>query len=344
MATPRTAGRPTISNVARRAGVSISTASYALNNQYGASAATRERVLAAAAELGWSADSSARRLASARSETIGLALARQTAETFGEAPWFMEFIGGIEAVLARNGYGLLLQAVRDTDHELAVYRTWSASRRVDGVVLVDVTIDDPRLPVVSGLRLPAIVAGPPDYAGGLGCVWTDDATAVRRAVDHLAELGHRRLVHLAGPSRLAHSVLRQQAFRAASADRGLQVDTFVTDFSADQARAAIRSVLLSAERPTAVLFDDDLSAAAALGVAYELGVVVPDELSLLAWDDSILCRSTYPALSAMSHDVAGYGSQVADRLLDRIGGAEPTVTLDEPAHLVRRGSTAPPPD
>jgi len=334
--------RPTIKDVARVAGVSISTASYALNGRYGASAATRERVVAAAAQLGWWPDSSARRLASSRSESVGLVLPVRTAASFGEAPWFMEFISGVDAALGERSYGLLLQAVRDSDQELAIYRSWARSRRVDGAVLVDVVSGDPRPGLAAFLGLPVVVAGPPEFAAGFSCVWTDDGSAVRDAVDHLAQLGHHRLARVAGPSHLAHSIVRGRAFQETCAELGLELTTVVSDFSSAGAQAATRDLLASNPRPTAVICDDDLGAVVALGVAQEVGVAVPAELSILAWDDSILCRSTHPQLSAMSHDVRSYGAHIAERLLEAIGGARPVVQLEAPPRLVVRGTTGPP--
>ena len=105
-----------------------------------------------------------------------------TADTFGVAPWFMEFISGIESELARRGYGLLLQVVSDAAAELEVYRTWTRSRRVDGAILVDIVATDPRVAAAHTFGFPVVVAGPPDQAAGLPCVWTDDDTAVTQAI------------------------------------------------------------------------------------------------------------------------------------------------------------------
>lgn len=343
MTTPRALGRPTIRDVADRAGVSISAASYALNGRPGVSAKTRDRILAAADALGWLPDSSARRLASARSETIGLVLPGSTADTFGVAPWFMEFISGIESELVRRGYGLLLQVVTDAAAELEVYRTWTRSRRVDGAILVDIVATDPRVAAAPTFGFPVVVAGPPDQAAGLPCVWTDDDTAVTQAVRYLTALGHRRIARIAGPSELAHIAVRQRAFDRAAAEAGIEVRTWTTDFSMEVVRSAVREVVTTRPRPTALVFDDDLGAVLALGVAHELGITVPSQLSLLAWDDSLLCRSTYPQLSAMSHDVRAYGAHVARRLFATIEGAEPSVHLDATPRITPRGTTAPPP-
>ena len=339
MTTARPA-RLTIRDVADRAGVSTSAASYALNGRPGVSESTRARVLAVAEELGWLPDSAARRLAGAPTETIGLVLPAKTADSLGDAPWFMEFISGVESVLAQVGFGLLLQVVSDHDIELATYRTWARSRRVDGAILVDLVADDPRVFAAPGFGFPVVVAGPPDQAGGLACVWTDDGHAMEQAVRYLVALGHRHLGRISGPPGLAHTVIRQQAFARASSAAGVQATTWETDFSMEQVRATVREVLAAPRRPTALIFDDDLGAVLSLGVAHELGISVPEELSLLAWDDSLICRSTYPQLSAMSHDVRAYGAHVMRLLLALLDGAEPTTHLDAAPRLLPRGTTA----
>jgi len=107
-------------------------------------------------------------------------------------------------------------------------------------------------------------------------------------------------------------------------------------------RSAVREIVTTRPRPTALLFDDDLGAVLALGVAHEMGIAVPGDLSLLAWDDSLLCRSTHPQLSAMSHDVCGYGVHVARLLFATLEGAEPGVHLDTTPRITPRGTTAPP--
>ena len=150
-------------------------------------------------------------------------------------------------------------------------------------------------------------------------------------------VGHRRLARIAGPPELAHIAARQRAFDRAAADAGLKVRTWTTGFSMEVVRSAVREIVTTGPRPTAVLFDDDLGAVLALGVAHEMGVAVPGGLSLLAWDDSSPGRSTYPQLSAMSHDVRGYGAHVARLLFATIEGAAPAVHLDATPRITPRG-------
>src|SRR3954453_7839830 len=127
--------RPTIGDIAVRAGVSKGAVSYALNNQPGVSEATRARVLKVAEELEWVPNRAARQLSAARSETLGLVLAR-SAKTLSEEPFYMGFVGGVESVLSEKGYALALQVVPDLESEMATYRKWAAEQRVDGVIIV----------------------------------------------------------------------------------------------------------------------------------------------------------------------------------------------------------------
>ncbi|GAA3625802.1 LacI family DNA-binding transcriptional regulator [Microlunatus ginsengisoli] len=334
--------RLTIKDIAARAGVSIGSVSYALNGRPGVSEATRLRVLTVAEELGWVPDNAARRLAGAQTDTVGLVLPQGTAKSLGVAPWFMEFIGGVATVLAEAGYGMMMQVVAGLDAELDVYRKWSRGRLVDGVILVDLRADDPRIEAVRTLGLPAVVAGPPEVADGLTCVWTNDGAAAQEAVRYLAALGHRDIARVSGPADIVHVKIRQRATEETAAELGLRIRTWHTDYSVESGRRATREILLSTPRPTAILYDDDLGAVTGLAVARELNFRVPEDVSLLAWDDSNLCQTTFPPLSAMSHDVLGYGAHLTRRLLEVLAGAPPASHEDVTPRITPRASTAPP--
>ena len=338
----RATDRLTIADVAALAGVSTGAVSYALNGRPGVSAATRARVLEAARELGWTPNGAARRLAGARSETIGLVLVAQTARTLGISSYYMEFIGGIEQTLSQHGYGLLLQVVPDVEAEMAVYTRWMGAGRVDGVVLMDLRMSDPRVELVSTLGLPAVVVGPPQASGPLACVWTDDGAAMAEAVRYLVALGHRHIGRIAGTPGLAHVEIRNEAFAAAAAEAGIATTTRHGDFTLERGSQATRSVLSATDRPTALLYDDSYIAVASLPIAREMGLDVPTDLSVLAWDDSAVCELTMPPVSAMSHDVGSYGAHVARRLFDVMSGESPVAALEAVPALRVRGTTAAP--
>ncbi|WP_430788595.1 LacI family DNA-binding transcriptional regulator [Actinoplanes sp. G11-F43] len=332
------ARRVTIADVAREAQTSIASVSYALNDRPGVSPATRERVLEVAARLGWSPASAARTLAGTGAETIGLALAKDPRDLSVE-PFYMQFIAGVEATLASRSMGLLLQITPDAEAGGEAIRRWRMSRRVDGVLLTDLVPDDPRIPVVSAGGIPAVVVGDPSVAAGLTTVWTNDAEATRQAVEHLADLGHRRVTRVAAPGRYAYTAIRDLAFERAARAAGLDHDIVRTDLSPDSGAAATRTVLSSPRPPTGLLFDNDVMAVAALTTAHQLGLSVPGDVSVIAWDDSLLCRAVTPGLTALGHDVAALGAHAARRLLDVIDGAGPSTHPDATPELRVRAST-----
>jgi DNA-binding LacI/PurR family transcriptional regulator len=176
-------------------------------------------------------------------------------------------------------------------------------------------------------------------------VWTDDATAVTEAVRYLTALGHRRIARVGGAAALGHTAIRAAAFDAAARSLGLAGAWQVaTDFSGEAGARATRSLLTAvpADRPTAIVYDNDIMAVAGLSVAAEMGLRVPADVSLLAWDDSQLCRLTHPTLSVMSHDVHGFGADVARTLFGVLTQEGPgSHTVPTPV-LTPRGSTAPP--
>lgn len=334
--------RVTIKDVAARAGVSKGAVSLAFNNKPGVSEATRTRIFAAARELGWEPNLSARSLSIQRVDTVGLAICRP-ARLLGLEPFYMEFISGIESVLTEHSCSLLLRLVRDLDEEVALQESWWRGRRVSGSILVDFHQDDARLPALKDLGMPAVAVGHPSLTGGLTSVWTDDATAVAEAVRYLAALGHRRIARVGGPLTLGHSGIRAAAFDAVTAELGLEGQQAATGFAGEEGARATRSLLLSARRPTAIVYDNDIMAVAGAAVAAEMGLSVPDDLSLLAWDDSQLCRLTHPTLSAMSHDIHGFGAEVTRTLFAVIAGEDVgSHPVPTPA-LTPRGSTGPPP-
>jgi DNA-binding LacI/PurR family transcriptional regulator len=335
--------RPTIADIARRAGVSKGAVSYALNGQPGVSEATRRRVLAIAEEIGWNPNSAARALSGAAANAIGLAL-RRPARILGLEPFYMELISGLEGVLSARSYALMLQLVGDSESEVGVYRRWWGERRVDGVLVCDLRVDDPRVKVREELRLPAVVVGGPDGVGGLANVWNDDGGALVETVEYLVALGHRRLAHVAGLPNLRHTRARTDGFTEVSARLQLEVAiSESTDYTGEQGAQATRRLLSTQPRPTAVIYDNDIMAIAGLAVAQEMGLAVPGDLSIVAFDDSPLCQLVHPPLTALTRDIPAYGALAAEQLLNVINGKDgPSAREASKARLTPRGSTARP--
>lgn len=132
-----------------------------------------------------------------------------------------------------------------------------------------------------------------------------------------------------------------EAFEAETRTLGLEAVLLRTDYTAQAGAAAIRSALTAPEPPTAIVTDNDIMAVAGLTVAHGLGLRVPDDVSIIAWDDSVLCEHTFPTLTALSHDVIRFGANVGRRLFAAIDGEPAGAVLDSTPRLIARGSTGP---
>lgn len=334
--------RPTITDIARRAGVSKGTVSFALNGRSGVAAATRERILAVAAELGWQPSILAQALSRSRAHAVGMVIARP-ARTLAYEPFFMELISGVEDVLSAHRVALVLQVVPDIAAELETLQRWSGERRVDGVFVVDLRIDDPRIGLLEELGLPAVVLGGPGRHGSLRSVWTDNADSVTRAVRYLTSIGHDWIAYVCGRVDLAHTGDRLRAFEELTAEIPITKTTVIhTDYSGEQSASATRSLLSSRERPTAILYDTDVMAVAGAAVGHEMGYAVPRDFSIVALEDSPLCQLVHPPLTALARDVPGYGRKSARMLLDVVNGEPTEDELHADEALVVRGSVAAP--
>lgn len=336
--------RPTIRDVAQRAGVSKGAVSFALNGRPGVADETRERILRAADELGWRPNASARALSKRRSLAIGLVLARPPAQ-IGNDPYFGQLLAGMEEILAVQGYALVMSVVGDNEAEVATYRRLVSDQRIDGAVLIDPRADDPRYPLLAELEIPAVVVGDPVWTCAHPYIAADERPVVQEAVRHLIDLGHRRIGHVSGPLNVAHAVVRERAWRDAMADAGLDCCESVDGgFSAEGATTATERLLDDDRPPTAIVYANDIMAIAGMGVARERGLRVPDDLSIVGYDDITLAQHIDPPLTTIRQDPVAAGRIAAARLLATLNGTGPEhVTPPEPTFVLRE-STAPPSD
>jgi DNA-binding LacI/PurR family transcriptional regulator len=332
--------RPTIADVARVAGVSKGLVSFALNDRPGVSPETRQRILAAASELGWTPNLRARSLSVGRAFACGLVIGRSP-DVIAADPFFPSFIAGLEDEFSVTGQALVLAVATPGRHEAETYRSLAADRRVDGVLVTDVRAGDERIRLLAELGLPAVTLGVPDVDSPFTSVSADDGAGIRLVVDHIASLGHRRVAHVAGPAGMLHAQRRNAAFRAAADAAGLDTLVVETDFSAADGARATAALLDRADRPTAIVYSNDSMAIAGVGIAQQRGVRVPDDLSVTGFDDTEIGRYLHPALTTVATDARGWGRTAARALLAAIAGAPAEhIDLDDPT-LTVRASTGP---
>lgn len=334
----RRARRVTITDIAERAGVSKGAVSYALNDRPGVAEDTRRRILTIAHELGWYPNRAARALSAARADSCGIVMTRP-AKTLALEPFYMEFLAGAESELSSGSMALTIQLARNQEEELEVYRRWWGEHRVDGVLVFDLRVDDVRVAELARLGLPAVVVGGPVPNGALPAVWHAESPVVIEAVRYLAALGHERLAHVAGVEAFVHTRQRIKAFADAAAELELVTELVTTDYTPESGAHATRRLLSSPERPTAIVYDSDLLAVTGLGVAQQMGVSVPDELSIVGWDDSLISQVVHPPLTAITRDLAAYGSLATRHLLAVVDGEAAGDVEAERGALTPRGST-----
>lgn len=333
-------GRVTISDIARRAGVTSGAVSLAINGKPGVSDITRARILRIADEMRWRPNHAAKTLRGQSPHSIGLVLTRPE-EVVGEEVFFTKFLAGVQSVLSQRGYSLQLQMATDLASETAIHADWIANGRVDGILVLDPRVDDPRVAALLELGLPAVIVGGDQDGAALTSVRTDDGQFMRVVFDHLLALGHQRIGYITGDQSFAHIRRRIAAFTDYTLESGIWGITLAADFVPQQAKEATRKLMSSPKGPTALIFDSEVMAIAGMATLSELGFAVPGDVSVLSWEDSATCRVLHPTLTALNRDAAALGRQAATgmlRLLDREPADEPAVV----ASVVPRESTAPP--
>jgi DNA-binding LacI/PurR family transcriptional regulator len=323
--------------------VSKGAVSFALNDRPGVGPETRDRILAAARELGWQPSTRARALSRSRAFAVGLVM-RRAPELLGADPFFPQFLAGVESVLAERGSALVLQVVADDDEaEASSYRRLATQGRVDGVFLNDLQVTERRFGLLAGLGLPAVAVGRPAGPCPFPVVTVDDRQGVAGTVEHLLGLGHRRVAFVGGTEGYVHSLSRRTAWREALEAAGVAPGPQrLADFTGPGGAAATRALLELADPPTAIVYANDVMAIAGMGVAIGLGLEVPGDLSVTGFDDVPLAVHVAPPLTTVRQDAQAWGRSAAGVLLAvSEGRPAPDVELP-PATPVFRASTGPP--
>lgn len=335
---PRAGTRPTSRDVAQAAGVSQAAVSLVLGDKWRGrvSEATAERVREAARTLGYRPNLAARNLRLGRTRTVLLVVPALTTE------FFAGVYTGAARVASRHGFGVVLypspEGIGPARDPFA-----SAQAALDGVIASSMAAE--ALTAIRGEALPLVMLDS-DPAGSVGAatVNLDIADGVRQVTDHLLALGHRRFLHLAAdvPSWTFEVRARELAARL----RGVAGASLVSaraPLSIKGAEAAAEAALsAAADRPTAVVCDDDHLAAGTYKAARRLGLRVPEDLSVTGLDDLALASAIDPELTTVRLDAELFGERGMEALLAVLEGRAPA-SGDIPVELVLRGSTAPPP-
>lgn len=331
--------RPTLEDVAARAGVGRGTASRVINGGSRVSEHARAAVETAIKELGYVPNQAARALVTRRTDAVALVIAESEERVFGE-PFFAGVVRGIGAALAAVDKQLvLLIAPAERAGHIEDYLT---RQHVDGVLLLSLHDDDGLPERIRAAGLPVVLGG---SAPGIesGYVDNDNLQGGRLAAEHLLERGRRRIATIAGPADMGAGRQRVDGYRAALEAAGIAYDDSLVehgDFSFASGERAMRALLERHPDLDAVFCANDPMAAGALGVLREAGRSVPGDVAVVGFDDSPLALSTHPPLTSVHQSPDEMGREMVTLLLAAVDdpGSDPGVRI-LPTHLVVRASS-----
>ncbi|MCZ9352877.1 LacI family transcriptional regulator [Streptomyces mutabilis] len=331
----RSGGRPTLEEVAARAGVGRGTVSRVINGSPRVSDATRAAVEAAVAELGYVPNTAARALAANRTDAIALVVPEPETRFFAE-PYFSDMLKGVGAELSETEMQLLL-IFAGSDRERRRLAQYLAAHRVDGVLLVSVHADDPLPDMLSQLEIPAVISGPRSAAESLASVDSDNYGGARSAVEHLISRGRRRIAHITGRLDVYGAQRRVDGYRAALRDAGHEEDEQLIergDFTEEGGRRAMAELLRRRPDLDAVFAGSDVTAAGARQVLREAGRRIPDDVALVGYDDSAIARHMEPPLTSVRQPIEEMGRAMIDLLLAEIADRRPAASRGLDRHQV----------
>lgn len=328
-----------LADVAREAGVSLSTASRALNGAYGVAVSTRERVAEVARRLEYVVSPEASGLVTGTTRRVALVVPHIDRWFFGE------MISGLQEVLSGAGHDLLLYDVGDPVDRHDFFERLPARRKVDAVVVVAIPVTDHERRRLELMGVTIVAAGGQDAT--YPYVSVDDVTAVRQATEHLLRLGHERIAMISAvdPDRTDLPVTggRTAGFYEAMAEGGVAVDeelVVATDWGGVPAAEAMENLLSLRRPPTAVMAHSDEMALGAIRTIRRAGLRVPEDISVMGIDDNPLAELV--DLTTVRQPVREQGVLAARLLLEILAGRKPEHARKLPTRVVVRRTTAPP--
>ncbi|OGB29380.1 MAG: LacI family transcriptional regulator [Burkholderiales bacterium RIFCSPLOWO2_12_FULL_61_40] len=327
-----------IKDVARRANVSISTVSHVVNATRFVSESSRKQVETAIRELGYVPSAVARSLKSNSTKTLGMLIPNCT------NPYFAEIVRSVEDHCFGAGYTLILCNTDDEPRRQSVYLQVLSEKRIDGLIIISTGNDSELLALVEGLTIPTVLLDRAINHVQCDLVETAHVQGAMMATEHLIALGHKRIACIGGPADLNSSIQRIQGWRNAlsKADLSHEAAQLVwhSDFTSQGGFDAMKRVMQSPVKPTAVFVCNDLMGIGALSAAHEAGIRVPQEMSLVGFDDIELAHFTSPPLTTIVQPKQRMGVLAVDMLLERIQSKRQQAkqVLLQPTLVVRASS------
>jgi len=332
-----------IQQVAKRAGVSTATVSRVLNDSPKVRKETSERVRRVIDELNYVPNNSARNLRIGRSELYGLVVSDI------KNPFFPDLIDHFEALAASRGIDVVFTHTNYDSQRLTTCIRRLVERNVDGIAIMTSEVDEQALKVATQRKIPVVLLNQPALRETYNTVVVDYTRGYQEAVEHLKKLGHRNLIYLTGPAGLSSVRRRQKAFEAAAKKCGLPVHEkqfLIGDMRVEGGRITMESLLDRKPRPTAIVAANDLMAIGAIQAAMAAGLRVPEDISIIGFDDLPIATIMHPQLTTIHLS----RQEIAEEAFEQLTNLHPNQTSKTQRavrkvhpRLVVRESTGPAP-
>lgn len=332
----------TIKDVAQLAGVSPSTVSRTCRNHSSISEETKEKVRQAMAELGYEPNFQASNLASQNSRTIGIILPPSQKETFENA-FFLEAIRGISSFCNKNQYINTVITGNTEEELLSVIKTMTRSGQVDGFIVLYSKLDDPVINYLYNEGYLYVLIGKANQNTNQTIyVDNDNLLAGRDATEHLIQLGHKKIAYLGGDDSAMFSADRRAGYQLALAQHQIPLIpeyNIELPFKAKDQVMVMTKLLESKKRPTAVVVCDDIMALTLENICRDMNLSLPDDLSIVSFNNSLVARLTNPKLTSMDINSFQLGSEAASQMINHIENPNLMATkIIVPHYLVERES------
>lgn len=328
----------TIKDVAKRAGVSISGVSYAINGKDGISQEKREAVFRAVKDLGWKPNTAARALPQAQMKTVGM-IFKSTPQLTAVEPYSMELFAGISEQLELHDYSLITRIAPNNSIDLAICDDWIVRGAVDGIILMNMELGDRRLDFFrKNTSMPTVfISG--RLIEGTTCLYMDNTSDMAMIMDYLYNKGHRIIARVAGSEKIEHTIIRDKAFVEYALSRKIDFTILHSDYMPESGYEVTTNLLTSAAPPTAIIYDNDLTALTGMGAALAMGIAVPKQLSVVSWENSYICSAAIPGITALDHHVFQLGQTAAQMIIRLINGEVVESQQGPKSTLIKRSST-----
>lgn len=335
----------TIKDVAREANVATSTVSRVLKDSPAISEATKRKVREVMDRMGYYPNFQAQSLAGRNTQTIGIIMPNSAYHSFGN-PFFSEVLRGISIYASEKKYGLYLSTSATEEHMYEEVVAMVQGKRVDGILMLYSRKNDKLMTYLEGATIPLTVIGRPyKKSNRITFVDNDNIDTTKKITSHLIKLGHRRIGFIGGSLEFVVTIDRLQGYKDALKEAGIEADSryIIHNEEMKRKREDLMNLFLSQDKaPTALVVQDDLTAYEMISLLEASGIQVPDDVSIISFNNHSLSEHSRPALTSVDIHIFQLGYEATGCLIDQIKNpATPVKRIIIPADLIIRDSCTP---